>query len=359
MDFTSPSNNLKMGIVGLPNIGKSTLFNLLTHQSVPSSNYPFCTKDPNDGIIAVADPRIDFLSNVYSPRKTTFAALQVSDIAGLVKGASEGVGLGNAFLEHIRCVDGIFHVVQCFEDDLILRTEKVDPLGDIKIINDELRLKDLEIVKKMIGRRGNKLLEKIRDTLEEKWINEGEWTQEEVKEIIKLNFLTTKKVVYVANVGEDEYEFLNEMKEKKTAASTENTAGNEQNNKETKRKGLKLGHIKKIAHLKPIWYTKTTINTNDFVRKGYEALSLINFFTAGKDEVRSWTIKKNTEICFAGAVIHTDFSKYFITAEVMKYSDFEKCGNEVETRKAGKVAFRGKGYFVEDGDIINFRAGKK
>lgn len=360
MDFTSQSNNLCMGIVGLPNIGKSTLFNLLTKQSVPSANYPFCTRDPNDGIVHIPDHRIDFLSSLYRPKSTVFATLAVTDIAGLVEGASEGRGLGNEFLEHIRGTDGIFHVVQCFEEEEIVRSTPVDPLADIKIVEEELRLRDLSTIEKQLAKRkAPPILSKLREVLSTRWVSQGEWSADEVKEIAKMNLLTTKKVVYCANVGEEEYDFICDLKREKERREKSENADVDNATGIIKKKGLVLKHLKKIAHLKPLIFTRSKVDFKELCRKGYEALSLINFFTAGSDEVRAWTIKAHTEICYAGGVIHSDFSTHFITAEVMKYCDFEKYGSEVETRKAGKVGFRGKGYYVEDGDIIHFRAGKR
>ncbi|KAF7683192.1 Obg-like ATPase 1 [Astathelohania contejeani] len=336
------SHNLSMGIVGLPNVGKSSLFNALTSNNVPAENYPFCTIDPTEGRIQIDDERIDLLVELYKPKNVVKAYLSVIDIAGLVKGASTGLGLGNNFLEHIKRVDAIFHVVRCFEDQDIGHCEQdINPLRDIEIINDELRLKDLEFVTKRIEavRRSDPkalaCLEKIKKLLDATGSikiphSADEFTQDEIVYINTLNLLTCKNIVYLANVSASNY------KERKV-------------NK----------HLKSILSYKPIPFNPDLIDAT-FIKKivtaGYQSLNLINFFTAGADEVKSWTVRKGSKAPQAAGVIHSDFEKYFIMADVMKFSDLKELGSEREVKKNGKYLQRGKTYVVEDGDIILFKA---
>lgn len=340
--FTRSSNNLAMGIVGLPNVGKSTLFNHITGLGVPASNYPFCTIDPAEGVIAIPDTRLDFLRDLYCPKSIVPAYLRIVDIAGLIKGASEGEGLGNAFLDHIRSVDGIFHVVRCFPENEVLRADDVDPLRDIATINEELRLKDLQIMarltKKALAKDELRTCEKVVDALQRGWVRDAKWSPDEVKFIISLNLLTTKNVVHLANIGEAEYAFL---KDRSSAVE---------------RRALCLRYLKQIEHLKPLPFTKDRIGVAALVQRGYKALGLVNFFTAGRDECRSWTIRGGTPVNKAGAVIHSDFVTYFVTAEVIEIDALVELGSEAEVRKAGKAMFRGKGYVVKDGDIVVFKA---
>ncbi|KAM0688732.1 hypothetical protein COBT_000016 [Conglomerata obtusa] len=349
------SHNLSMGIVGLPNVGKSTLFNALTNQNVPALNYPFCTIDPSEGRLLIKDPRITRLTEIYHPKNVVQAHLSVFDIAGLIKNASQGQGLGNNFLEHIRRVDGIFHVVRCFEDTSIVHCEEsIDPLRDVEIINVELRLKDKEFILKKLekcqkeARSKNldkkiamelKCLEKINEILDTKWVIEekDKFIMDEIKFINTLNLLTTKNVVYLANISEEDYV-------KRRANSF-------------------LKALKGIGEVIPFSAEfevkkengEYSIFMEKLVKSGYKSLNLINFFTAGSDEVKSWTVRKETKAPQAGAVIHTDFENYFVMAEIMNYADLDKLGCENEVKKAGKYMQRGKNYIVEDGDIIYFK----
>ncbi|KAM0673175.1 hypothetical protein GVAV_003338 [Gurleya vavrai] len=347
------SHNLSMGIVGLPNVGKSTLFNALTKQNVPAHNYPFCTIDPSEGRLLIKDPRVNRLVDIYKPKNTVNANLTVFDIAGLIKNASQGEGLGNNFLEHIRRTDGIFHVVRCFDDPSIIHCEEsVDPIRDIEIINTELRLKDKEIIDKKLekyrkdarGKVGDKkfeselnCLEKISLILEENWLTKDKqkFNLDEIKFINSLNLLTTKNVVYLANISEEDYKL---------------------------RKANK--HLLKLKGMNVIPFSaeyelsieEESPFIDKLVKSGYKSLNLINFFTAGSDEVKSWTVRNETKAPQAGAVIHSDFENYFVMAEIMNYSDLDKLGCENEVKKAGKYLQRGKNYVVEDGDIIYFKS---
>ncbi|ELQ76797.1 putative GTP-binding protein (ODN superfamily) [Trachipleistophora hominis] len=348
--FSRPgkSHNLSMGIVGLPNVGKSTLFNALTKRSVPAANYPFCTITPEEGRIEIPDERFEYLVNLYKPKSVVPAYLSVIDIAGLIKGASQGLGLGNEFLENIRRTDGIFQVVRCFEDENIVHVdEDIDPLRDVRTIKDELRLKDLQIITKRIEKQKRETvvdvkkkkfetqtLDKLKEVLEVKWTNEAEWTPDEIEYLNTLNLLTTKEVVYLANISEDEY-----------------------NNKLVNKHLRAL--IKTERNVLP--FSATSLS-DVFVRKllwkGYEALKLINFFTVGAPEVKSWTVREGTKAPQAAAVIHSDFEKNFIMAEVMEYKDIKLYGNEQNVKKAGRYLHKGRDYVVEDGNIILFKINK-
>lgn len=343
------SHNLSMGIVGLPNVGKSTLFNSITNKNVPAENYPFCTIDPSEGIVIIEDDRINHMKEIYKPKSIVYATLTVVDIAGLIKGASEGKGLGNAFLEHIRRVDAIFHVVRCFEDADIVHIDDVNPIRDVQIINDELRLKDLELVTKMFEKskrnaeekKANALYLKLIDILNKDWINKdiSLFNADEIKIINTLNLLTAKNVIILANISEKE--FLN------------------------KKANKHLINLKKKFNYIPFSaeheFNLSLRNEKSAVMKkicnmAYKSLNLCNFFTAGSDEVKSWTVRKNTPVPRCGGVIHSDFENYFVMAEVFNYDDLLEFKSENEVKKNGKYMQRGKSYIVNDGDIIFFKS---
>lgn len=350
------SLNLSMGIVGLPNVGKSTLFNKLTNGNVPAENFPFCTINPSIGHVMIDDPRVKFLADVYKPKKVINAVLTITDIAGLVKGASEGLGLGNKFLDHIRNVDGIFLVVRCFEDKEVPHVEvTIDPLRDIEVIFDELRIKDKDFIasgvikaeKDVRTHPGDKKYKKNLDTMkrllniiETRWIKEDYYDSDEMAVINTLNLLTTKNVVILANISAKHY------KEKKC------------------NKHLKVVIEKFKESVIPFSAKYIDENGNEglpktfvekLVKKGYESLRLINYFTVGKDEVRSWTIGKDLKAPSAGAAIHTDFEKYFISVDVMEYEEFVKNPSEAAMRSIGKYLQKGKEYIVKDGNILHFK----
>jgi obg-like ATPase 1 len=365
--------NLKMGIVGLPNVGKSTFFNILTKLQAAAENFPFCTIDPNEGRVPVPDARFDYLCEKYKPASKVPAFLNVVDIAGLVKGANEGKGLGNAFLSHIRACDGIYHMLRVFDDEEIIHVEgAVDPMRDIEIINEELRLKDLEFVEKIhdeiekkVVRSGDKtlkfdyeVLHKILAILrdEKKWIRYHDWNDKEVEILNKHLFITSKPVVYLCNMSEQEF-----IKRKNKWLPKIKTWIDEND------PGATLIPFSAAYELKmqefatdderKAYATETGANSvmDKIIVTGYKALQLGYFFTAGEDEVKCWTIQVGTKAPQAAGRIHTDFEKGFIMAEVMKYEDFKENGSEAAVKAAGKYRQQGKAYVVEDGDIILFK----
>lgn len=363
---------LKAGIVGLPNVGKSTLFNAITKQNILAANYPFATIDPNVGVVNVPDERIDKLNDMYHPERLIPTSFEFTDIAGLVKGASSGEGLGNKFLSHIREVDAICEVVRCFDDDNIIHVEgKCDPIRDIEIINLELSIADLEIINNRLDKIKKKAvmakdkdalvevdaLEKAKGALEKNVPLRLISFKDEEKEILKpFCFLTIKPIIYLANVSEDHFnddnEYYNEVLE---YASKEGS------------KAIKIS-----AKLECDLVDYTTDEKNEMlemlginesgidslIKATYELLGLRTYFTVGTDEVRAWTYKDGTNARDCAGIIHSDFRDGFIRAEVISYDDLIACGSELKVKEAGKFRLEGKDYLMQDGDICHFRFNK-
>ena len=362
---------MKLGIVGLPNVGKSTLFNAITKAGAQSANYPFCTIEPNVGIVDVPDERLDVLAKMYNSAKVTPAAIEFVDIAGLVKGASRGEGLGNKFLSHIREVDAIIHVVRCFEDTNIIHVEgSVDAMRDVETINYELIFADIEIVEKRLekakkmSKSGEKrylgeiaLMERIKETLEAgKAARTLEFTDEE-KDILKeVSLLTRKPVIYAANVSEDD--FANGIENNQMVAALSKIA--EAENAQLLPISARIEE--EISTLEPdekeLFLAEMNLNESGLdrlIKKSYELLGLISYLTSGADETRAWTIVKGTKAPQAAGKIHTDFERGFIRAEVVAYDDLIANGSMTAAKEKGLVRSEGKEYVVKDGDIILFR----
>ena len=357
----------KCGIVGLPNVGKSTLFNALTKAGIDAANFPFCTIEPNTGVVAVPDERLDALAAIVKPQKIIPTTMEFVDIAGLVKGASKGEGLGNQFLANIRETDAIGHVVRCFDDENIVHVSgRVNPAEDIDTINTELALADMDSVEKSIHRLGKKakggdkqaktemaVLEKLLPTLEEGLMARSvSLSDEERKTIRSYNLLTLKPTMYICNVAEDGFEdnpFLDQVRE---IASRENAivvpvcAAIEAEISELE-DADKEEFLSEMGHTEP--------GLNRVIRAGYELLNLHTYFTAGVKEVRAWTIPVNSTAPQAAGRIHTDFEKGFIRAEIVGYDDFISNRGEQGAKDAGKWRLEGKEYVVKDGDVIHFR----
>ncbi|ETB58464.1 GTP-binding protein YchF [Plasmodium yoelii 17X] len=367
-----PKNTLKMGLVGLPNVGKSTTFNVLTKLNIPAENYPFCTIDPHEAKVTVEDERFDWLVDHFKPKSSVHAYLSIFDIAGLVKNAHLGEGLGNNFLSNIAAVDGIYHVVRAFENEDIIHTEgNINPVRDMEIINSELIYKDisncernLEEISKVLNRnKKDKIKQNEHDVLtivlehlkEHKWIKDKAWKSSEIEVINEYNFLTAKPVVYLVNMSENDFirqknkylaKIYNWVQEKNKGTIIPYCAEFEQ-------KLLSMTENEKEEYFKAN-NIKTSM-LNKIIKTGYYEINLIHFFTCGQDEVKCWTVRKGTKAPQAAGVIHTDFEKGFICAEVYKYTDLVEFKSEGEVKANGKYLQKGKDYVVEDGDIVFFK----
>ena len=362
--------SLTAGIVGLPNVGKSTLFNAITKQEILAANYPFATIDPNVGTVIVPDKRVEVLENMYNPDRTIPTTFEFTDIAGLVKGASTGEGLGNKFLSHIREVDAIVEVVRCFEDKNIIHVDgNVDPIRDIEVINLELILSDLEIIDNRINKIAKKaqtsknkddlkeynLLLRIKENLEKNIpARKLDLDLEEKKLISGFRLITEKPIIYVANVSEEdiingENEYVKKVKEYAHEENTEVVMICAKIESELSELELE----EKQAFLKDLGIEESGLSS--LIKSTYSLLGLATYFTVGSDEVKAWTFKKGMTAPACAGLIHTDFEKGFIRAEVMSYNDLIECGNELKVKEKGKMRLEGKDYIMQDGDICHFR----
>lgn len=360
---------MKLGIVGLPNVGKSTLFNAITKAGAEAANYPFCTIEPNVGVVTVPDERLKVLHEMYHSKKTVYTAIEFYDIAGLVKGASKGEGLGNKFLGHIREVAAIVHVVRCFEDPNVVHVDgKINPLSDIETINMELILSDMEIIERRIQRtqknlKGDKSLQKEIDLLKKVLavLEQGlsartlELGDDELELVKSLDLLSFKPIIYAANVSEEEIADSEENEFVKKVRTFAETEGSEVVVVCAKLEAeiAELDEEEKLAFFEDLGITESGLDK--LVKASYHLLDLISFLTAGEPEVRAWTIKRGNKAPQAAGKIHTDFEKGFIRAETIAYDKLIECGGNLATAKEkGLIRSEGKEYIVKDGDVMHF-----